>query len=79
MGFIIPIYDAQIFLKDLKCTKLLRKPNLGIKYNPTTDEHAQFLGHPLPAGVYIHTVELDSLAQKAGLKLRRYALCNQWS
>ncbi len=68
IGYIVPIYDAQILLKDLACTKLVRKPSLGINYNTTTDEHAQLLGNPLPAGVYINTVDRDSVAAKAGLK-----------
>jgi serine protease Do len=68
IGYIVPIYDAQILLKDLKKEGLVRKPWLGAYYNPTTDEHAQFLGNPLPAGVYINGVERDSLADKAGVK-----------
>lgn len=67
-GFIIPSYEASILLQDLAKTRLVRKPNLGIRFNMTTDEHAQLLGNPLPAGVYINTVETSSVAQKAGLK-----------
>lgn len=68
IGFIVPSYYAKILLKDLSTTKLVRKPNLGIRYNTTTDEHAKLLGNPLPAGVYINTVDLSSVACNAGLK-----------
>ncbi len=67
IGYIVPIYDAQILLKDLKTTRLVRKPSIGASFNPTTDEHAKFLGNPLPAGVYINSVERGSIAEKAGM------------
>ena len=41
---------------------------LGIHYNTTTDEHAELLGNPLPAGVYINAVEVHSVAKKAGIE-----------
>lgn len=69
IGYIVPICDARILLKDLKQTKLVRKPKLGIKYNATTDEHAELLGNPLPAGVYINSVDPTSQVAKAGLKV----------
>ncbi len=68
IGYIVPIYDAQILLKDLAKQKLVRKPDLGIRYNATTEEHAQLLGNPVPAGTYINTVYPNSIAQKMGIK-----------
>ncbi len=67
IGYIVPIYDAKILLKDLLTKKLVRKPNLGLYCNPTTDEHAQLLKNPLPAGAYIRRVEKGSVAEKAGI------------
>ncbi len=68
IGYIIPIYDAQILMKELKSKKLVRKPYLGMGVNQTTDAHARVLGNPEPAGVYINTVEHNSLAAKAGVR-----------
>lgn len=68
MGFIVPINDVKILLDDLYTHKLLRKPDLGVDYNNTTPEHAQALGNPWPAGVYINYVGQQSVAEKIGLK-----------
>ena len=68
VGYIIPINDAKILLKDLYSTKLLRKPVLGIDCNPTTKEHAQLLGNPLPSGVYINDIMENYTADKAQIK-----------
>lgn len=42
IGYIVPIYEAQVLLKDLKQQKLVRKPQAGFLYNQTTDEHAKY-------------------------------------
>jgi serine protease Do len=68
MGFIVPINDAKILLDDLHKTKLLRKPDLGVDYNTTTEEHAATLGNPWPGGVYISSVATLSVAERIGLK-----------
>ena len=47
--------------------KLVRKTKLGLLCNPTTDEHAQLLKNPLPAGAYIRRIEKGSVAEKAGI------------
>lgn len=69
IGYIIPIYDAQILLNEMKKNKLVRKPYLGISVNRTTDAHARLLGNPEPTGVYIHDVEAHSVAEKAGVQV----------
>jgi serine protease Do len=68
IGYIVPMAIIKILLEDLRTTKLLRKPALGIYCNHATDEHAQILNNPLPAGVYINDVTKNSVADKAGIK-----------
>ncbi len=68
IGYIVPIYEAQVLLKDLQQQNLVRKPQSGFLYNQTTDEHAKQLGNPVPGGVYINCIEKGSMAQKAGVK-----------
>ena len=68
VGYTIPINDVAILMNDLHTTPLVRKPHCGVQINQTTDEHALALGNPLPAGVYINTVEKDSLAEKIGVR-----------
>lgn len=67
IGYIIPIYDVQILMKELKSKMLVRKPHLGLSVNRTTDAHARILGNPEPAGVYINAVDHNSIAAKAGV------------
>lgn len=68
IGYIIPINDVKILLTDLYKTTLLRKPDLGVDFNNTTEEHAASIGNPLPAGVYISFVTEKSIGEKIGLK-----------
>lgn len=68
IGYIIPIYDAKILMKELKKNKIVRKPRLGLNVNRTTDDHAKVLGNPVPAGVYINGADRNSLAEKAGIQ-----------
>ncbi len=68
IGYIVPIFDVQILLEDLKKNRLVLKPHPGIRYNRATKEHTESLGNPFPAGVYIHTVEPGSSADKAGVQ-----------
>jgi S1-C subfamily serine protease len=68
IGYIIPINYVKNVLRDLYTRKVLRKPTLGLIANPTTAEHAQLLGNPVPTGVYVNKVQKHSLAEKAGIK-----------
>jgi len=68
IGYIIPINYVKNVLRDLHTRKVLRKPTLGLSANPTTAEHAQLLGNPVPTGVYVNKVQKHSLAEKAGIK-----------
>lgn len=68
IGYIIPINDVKIILNDLYKNTILRKPDLGIDFNYTTNEHALSLSNPLPAGVYISFVTEKSVGEKIGLK-----------
>jgi serine protease Do len=69
MGYIVPINYVKIILNDLRTKKLVRKPTLGISVNPTTEEHAHLLNNPWPAGVYVNSVQAESIAYKAGICL----------
>jgi len=68
IGYIIPINYVKNVLRDLHTHKVLRKPTLGLIGNATTAEHAQLLGNPLPAGVYVNKIKKLSVAEKAGVK-----------
>ncbi|MBA3954157.1 trypsin-like peptidase domain-containing protein [Candidatus Dependentiae bacterium] len=68
VGYIVPINDVKIILKDFETKQLVRKPDLGIYVNHATDEHAHSLGNPVPGGVYIHYLQANSIAAQAGVK-----------
>lgn len=69
IGYIVPINDVKIILDDLRKTRLLRKPKLGIFYNATTEEHARMLKCPTPSGIYINNILKGSVAEKAGMRI----------
>lgn len=66
-GYIIPINELKIILDDLRKVKLLKKPYLGILYINASDTLTQYLGNPLPGGVYVVDVYTGSPLQKAGI------------
>jgi serine protease Do len=68
VGFIIPINELKIVLDDLHKVKLLRKPFLGVLFNNASESLTNFLGNPLPGGLYVVDVYHDSPLHKAGVK-----------
>ena len=75
VGYIIPINDAMLFLEQLRnlppssTPKMLRKPYLGVVFNPVgNDNLTAFLGNPPPGGLYVVDIYKNSPLEKAGLK-----------
>lgn len=69
IGYIIPINDVKILLDDFLTTHLLRKPDLGIMWNKSTDQQARYLSNPVPGGVYVNYVSEGSIAYRAGMQV----------
>lgn len=67
VGYIIPINELKLILDDLRKVKLLKKPYLGILYINASEALTQYLGNPLPGGVYVVDVYTGSPLQKAGV------------
>ena len=68
IAYIIPINEIKILLKDLYKHRILRKTMLGLRGNHATNELAQFLGNPVPPGLYIAYVFPYSIADRASVK-----------
>ena len=68
VGYIIPINEAKIILDGLRETKLLRKPFLGVFYNNASEAMTQYLGNPLPGGLYVVDTYKESPLHKAGVQ-----------
>ncbi|HSW76060.1 MAG TPA: trypsin-like peptidase domain-containing protein [Candidatus Saccharimonadales bacterium] len=60
VGYIIPINDLKIFLKDLRAGGLVRKPYIGVYQSMATKDLLQALGNPDPGGTYVVEVLNDS-------------------
>lgn len=67
VGYAIPVNELKTVLEDLLKKPLLGKPILGAFFQNTTDDHAKFLGNPVPGGLYIHKIVKGSLLEKAGI------------
>ncbi len=68
IGYAIPVNEFTCIVQDMMKKKLFRKPIIGGMFHETTQEHAKFLGNPIPTGVYIYDVLPDSLLEQAGVK-----------
>src|SRR5439155_1407811 len=68
IGYAIPINELHMVLKDLFTTALVRRPTLGARFSFGSDEQAQYLRNPVPAGLYVCTVFKNSLFEKAGIQ-----------
>ena len=68
VGYAIAINELKIIIDQLYNQGLVRRPYLGLTFNSASDELAQLLGNPVPAGFYINRVLHGSLAQKAGVQ-----------
>lgn len=68
--YIIPINELKIVLDDLRKVKLLKRPFLGVLFNNASEALTQFLGNPLPGGLYVVDIYKDSPLHKAGVQKR---------
>lgn len=68
VGYIIPINELKVVLKDLYKVKLLRKPFLGVLFANATESLTEYLGNPKPGGCYVTEVIENSTLKKAGVK-----------
>lgn len=68
VGYAIPVNDLKIILNDLRTTKLLHQPRLGVVFSNGTDALTQYLKNPLPGGCYVAEVVRGSTLEKAGVK-----------
>lgn len=67
VGYAIPAKELEVIFQDLQKQRLLRKPNLGIVFQSSTDILAKALSNPVPSGLYIKYVLDESLASKNGI------------
>lgn len=68
IGYFIPINTVKTVLEDLQTKKILKKIQLGLSIQPTTEETLNYLGNPTDGGVYVFEVEAKSLAETSGLQ-----------
>jgi serine protease Do len=67
VGYIIPINDIKIALKDLYKMKLLRKPQLGGLFLASNEELMRYFKNPIGGGYYIAKIFKNSVLEKAGI------------
>ncbi|MBY0109518.1 MAG: trypsin-like peptidase domain-containing protein [Candidatus Babeliaceae bacterium] len=75
VNYIIPSNEVTQFLKhaeqvhceDNKDITFLRKPFLGVHFNPASESLTTFLKNPLPGGLYVVETYKNSPLQKAGV------------
>ncbi|KKP35478.1 MAG: Protease Do [candidate division TM6 bacterium GW2011_GWF2_32_72] len=68
VGYIIPINELRLVLDDLRTTRLLRKPFLGVLFNNGSEALTEYLGNPEPGGCYVVDIFEGSPLHKAGIK-----------
>jgi len=68
IGYAIPINDLKMVLDELYKTPLVHQPGLGARFSYSTSEQADFLGNPLPVGLYVSAVFKNSLFEQIGVQ-----------
>ena len=73
VGYIIPVNELKLILKDMfECEghdALMRRPFLGVFYNTSNPPAlAEYLGNPLPGGLYVTALFKGSILDNVGLK-----------
>lgn len=68
IGYMIPINDLRFALDDLRQTKLVRKPFLGVLFSNGTEALTEYLGNPLPGGCYVADVVKNTTLYNAGVE-----------
>lgn len=69
VGYAIPINELKQILDELYTKRLVRIPILGAHFIFANDDKAEYLGNPLPAGLYVTKVLGNSLFEKAGVQV----------
>lgn len=75
VGYIIPSNEVKLFLHHVEHMeaagkiKFLRKPFLGVLFNPASESLIKFLGNPPPGGLYVAGTQKGSPLQKAGVEV----------
>ena len=69
VGYGIPINEVKQLLDQLYTHHLVRLPILGIQYVFANDSKAEYLGNPMPSGIYITKVLKNSLFERAGVQV----------
>ena len=67
MGFAIPINSAKSVIDQLIEFQTVKRPALGITATAITEDQSK--RYNVPVGVYVESVEKDSSADEAGLKV----------
>lgn len=68
VGYAIPINELKQILDELYTKRLVRLPVLGVQFVFSNDSKAEYLGNPLPAGLYITKVLKHSLFERVGVQ-----------
>jgi serine protease Do len=68
VGYAIPINELKQILEELYTKRLVHLPVLGVQFVFSNDSKAEYLGNPLPAGLYITKVLKNSLFAQAGVQ-----------
>ncbi len=76
VNYIIPSNEVTQFLRhaeqvhcgDFSNITFLRKPFLGVHFNPASESLTKFLNNPLPGGLYVIETYKNSPLEKAGVK-----------
>lgn len=66
VGYLIPINDIKIALKDLYKIKLLRKPQLGGLFFYSHEALMKYFKNPLGGGLYLAKIFKNSVLEKSG-------------
>lgn len=67
IGYAIAINELHVVLNDMTKKRLVRRPVFGARFIHSDDEKAEFLGNPVPSGLYISSVFPGGLFHKAGV------------
>lgn len=68
VGLIIPINDLKNILSDLFTQKTVKRAFLGVISSFATEAQTQYLSNPIPGGMYVAEVVINSPLEKAGVK-----------
>jgi len=67
VGYAIAINELKQVLDRLYTQRLVKIPILGAQFIFASDSKAEYLGNPVPAGIYVSKILKDSLFERAGV------------